>query len=126
MTPYIGSIEKLALKNKNYRQVVFTGEHAQLVLMCLQPGEEIGKEMHPKVDQFFRIEEGDAKFVFGAKEEHLVHAGDAVVVPAGTFHNVINASPAKPLKLYTLYTPPQHPDGTIQKTKAEAEVAAHH
>lgn len=126
MTPYIGFIEKLALKNKDFRHVVFTGEHAQLVLMCLQPGEEIGKEMHPKVDQFFRVEEGEAKFVFGAKEEHLVHAGGAVVVPAGTFHNVINASPTKPLKLYTLYSPPQHPAGTIQKTKAEAEVAAHH
>jgi mannose-6-phosphate isomerase-like protein (cupin superfamily) len=126
MTPYIGSIEKLALKNKDFRHVVFTGEHAQLVLMCLQPGEELGKEIHAKVDQFFRIEEGDAKFVFGTKEEHLVHAGGAVVVPAGTFHNVINASPTKPLKLYTLYSPPQHPAGTIQKTKAEAEVEAHH
>jgi len=125
MTPYVGSIERLALENPNFRQVVFTGEHVQLVLMCLQPGEEIGDEVHAKVDQFFRIEEGDAKFVFAAREERLVHAGDAVVVPAGTLHNVINASATKPLKLYTLYTPPQHPDGTVQKTKAEAELAAH-
>lgn len=126
MTPYIGSIEKLALKNRNFRQVVFTGKHAQLVLMSLQPGEDIGNEVHAGVDQFFRIEEGDAKFVFGGKEEHLVHAGDAVVVPAGTFHNVINASSTNSLKLYTVYSPPQHADGTVEKTKAEAELAAHH
>ena len=126
MTPYIGSIEKLALKNRNFRQVVFTGKHAQLVLMSLQPGEDIGNEVHAGVDQFFRIEEGDAKFVFGGKEEHLIHAGGAVVVPAGTFHNVINASTTKPLKLYTVYSPPQHAEGTVEKTKAEAEVAAHH
>lgn len=126
MTPYIGPIEKLAIKNKNFRQVMFTGTHAQLVLMCLQPGEDIGNEIHANVDQFFRIEEGEAKFVFGGKEEHRVHAGDAVVVPAGTLHNVINASPTKPLKLYTLYSPPQHPEGTIEKTKPQAEVAVHH
>jgi mannose-6-phosphate isomerase-like protein (cupin superfamily) len=126
MTPYVGAIEKLAIKNKNFRQVLFTGAHAQLVLMCLQPGEDIGNEMHPAVDQFFRIEEGEAKFVFGGKEEHRVHAGDAVVVPAGTFHNVINASPSKPLKLYTLYSQPQHPEGTVQQAKPQPEVAAHH
>jgi len=126
MTPYVGPIESLALKNENFRQVVFTGKHAQLVLMCLQPGEDIGNEVHAKVDQFFRIEEGAARFVFGGKEEHLVHAGDAVVVPAGTSHNVINASPSRPLKLYTLYSPPQHPDGTLQKTKGGAKIAAHH
>ena len=94
--------------------------------MCLQPGEEIGNEVHLTVDQFFRIEEGNARFVFNGAEEHLVHAGDAVVVPAGTYHNVINASSAKPLRLYTIYTPPQHPDGTVHKTKAEAEAAEHH
>jgi mannose-6-phosphate isomerase-like protein (cupin superfamily) len=123
MTGYVGSIEKATLNNRNFRQVLFTGKHSQLVVMCLQPGEDIGDEMHAKVDQFFRVEEGDAKFVFSGKEEHLVHSGDAVVVPAGTFHNVINASATKPLKLYTIYTPPQHPDGTVQRTKAEAEVA---
>jgi len=126
MTPYIGAIEKLAIKNENFRQVMFTGAHAQLVLMCLQPSEDIGNEMHADVDQFFRIEEGEAKFIFGGKTVHLVHAGDAVVVPAGTFHNVINASPTKPLKLYTLYSPPQHPEGTVQKTKPQLEVASHH
>jgi len=82
--------------------------------------------VHPNVDQFFRIEKGSAKFVFGGKEKHLVRAGGAVVVPAGTYHNVINTSKKRPLKLYTIYTPPQHPDGTIHKTKAEAEAAEHH
>ncbi len=123
MTGYVGSIEKATVDNQFFRHVLFTGKHSQLVVMCLQKGEEIGNEVHPNVDQFFRIEEGDARFVFNGQEEHLVHSGDAVVVPAGTYHNVINASAAKPLKLYTLYTPPQHPDGTIHKTRAEAEAA---
>ena len=126
MTGYVGPIEKTTVKNKYFRQVLFTGKHSQLVVMCLQPREEIGNEVHTDVDQFFRIEEGTAKFVFNGTEEHRVRAGDAVVVPAGTFHNVINASASKPLKLYTLYTPPQHPDGTVHKTKAEAEAAEHH
>jgi len=126
MTGYVGPIEKATLDNGYFRQVLFTGEHLQLVVMCLQPGEEIGNEVHPSVDQFFRIEEGDARFVFNGKEEHLVHASDAVVVPAGTYHNVINASSTQSLRLYTIYTPPQHPDGTVHKTKAEAEAAEHH
>jgi mannose-6-phosphate isomerase-like protein (cupin superfamily) len=128
MTGFVGPIEKLTEKNGYFRQVLYTGKYAQLVVMCLQPGEEIGNEVHQTVDQFFRIEVGDAKFVFNGKEEHLVHAGDAVIVPAGTFHNVINASSTKPLKLYTLYYPPNHPDGTVHKTKKEAEAAeaAHH
>ena len=126
MTGYVSSIEKATLKNSYFRQVLFTGKHAQLVVMCLQPNEEIGNEVHPTTDQFFRIEEGDAKFVLNGKEEHSVHDGDAVVVPAGTYHNVINTSSAKPLKLYTIYSPPQHPDGTVHKTKSEAQAAEHH
>jgi mannose-6-phosphate isomerase-like protein (cupin superfamily) len=128
MTGYVGHIEKLTEKNKYFRQVLYTGKYAQLVLMSLLPGEEIGNEVHKTVDQFFRIEAGDAKFVFNGKEEHLATAGDAVIVPAGTFHNVINTSSKEPLKLYTIYSPPNHPDGTIHKTKAEAEAAeaAHH
>jgi mannose-6-phosphate isomerase-like protein (cupin superfamily) len=126
MTGFVGPIEKLTEKNGYFRQVLYTGKYAQLVVMCLQPGEEIGNEVHQTVDQFFRIEEGEAKFVFGGKEEHLVHDGDAVIVPAGTFHNVINTSNKKQLKLYTLYSPPNHPDGTIHKTKAEAEEAEKH
>lgn len=126
MTGYVGHIEEVTEDNDFFRQVLFTGKHLQLVVMCLQPGEEIGNEVHLDVDQFFRIEEGEARFVFDGTEEHLVEDGDAVVVPAGTYHNVINASSKKPLKLYTIYTPPQHPDGTVHKTKAEAEAAEHH
>lgn len=126
MTGYVGHIEEVTEGNDFFRQVLFTGKHLQLVVMCLQPGEEIGNEVHPDVDQFFRIEEGKARFVFDGTEEHLVEDGDAVVVPAGTYHNVINTSSKKPLKLYTIYTPPQHPDGTVHKTKAEAEAAEHH
>ncbi len=123
MRAYIGPIEKLTEKNKNFRHVLFTGEHLQLVVMSLLPKEEIGNEVHAHVDQFFRIEEGRAKFVLDNSEECVVGAGSAVVVPAGTYHNVINPSPTKPLKLYTIYTPPNHPDGTVHKTKLEAEAA---
>jgi mannose-6-phosphate isomerase-like protein (cupin superfamily) len=126
MVGFVGKIETLTLKNKYFREVLFTGKHAQLVLMCLQPGEEIGNEVHKTVDQFFRIEEGSAKFVFNGKETHLVHANDAVIVPAGTYHNVINTSKTNPLKLYTVYSPPNHPDGTIHKTKADADEAEKH
>jgi len=126
MTGYVGPIEKTTERNQNFRQVLFTGKYSQLVVMCLQPREEIGNEVHPTVDQFFRIEKGEAKFVFDGKEEHKVGEGDAVIVPAGTYHNVINTSSSRKLKLYTIYTPPQHPDGTVHKTKAEAEAAEHH
>ncbi|MFI5295987.1 MAG: cupin domain-containing protein [Thermodesulfovibrionales bacterium] len=123
MKPYIGFIEQATMDNCNFRQVLFTGKHSQLVVMCLQPTEEIGTEVHQNVDQFFRIEQGTAKFVFDGRQEHAVSEGDAVVVPAGTYHNVINASSVIPLKLYTLYSPPNHPDGTVHKTKAEADAA---
>jgi len=125
MTGFAGNIEDLTLKNGYFRQVLFTGMHAQLVVMCLQPGEEIGNEVHDHVDQFFRLEQGQAKFVFGNGEEHVVGASDAVVVPAGTYHNVINVSDTE-LKLYTVYSPPNHPDGTVHKTRAEAEEAEQH
>jgi mannose-6-phosphate isomerase-like protein (cupin superfamily) len=123
MTEYVGEIEKQTLDNTNFRQVLFTAQHSQLVVMCLRPGEDIGDEVHPNVDQFFRIEQGEAKFVFDEKEERLAHDGDAVVVPAGTYHNVMNTSKSAMLKLYTIYSPPNHPDGTVHKTKAEAMAA---
>ena len=123
MIGYVGPIETQTLTNDYFRQVLFTGTHTQLVVMCLQPGEEIGKEMHPSVDQCFRIEQGEARFVLGETEEHLVRDGDAVVIPAGTYHNVINTSKTTSLRLYTLYSPPNHPDGTVHKTKAEAAAA---
>ena len=123
MAGYIGPIEKQTLSNNYFRQVLFTGKYAQLVVMCLQPGEEIGNEVHANVDQFFRIEQGEAKFVFSGSQEHLAKDGDAVIVPAGTYHNVINTSKTTQLKLYTVYSPPNHPDKTVHKTKAEAEKA---
>jgi mannose-6-phosphate isomerase-like protein (cupin superfamily) len=120
---YAVSIEDETLENTCFRQVLFTGLHAQLVLMCLQLGEEIGEEVHPDIDQFFRIEQGECKFVFAGTEEHLAKYGDAVIVPAGTYHNVINTSTTRALKLYTLYSPPNHPDGTVHRTKADADAA---
>lgn len=128
MSGFMGSIEKETLENGYFRKVLFTGKHSQLVVMSLPPEEEIGNEIHDEVDQFFRIEQGEAKFVFNGSEEHIARDGDAVVVPAGTYHNVINNSDAEELKLYTIYSPPNHPDGTIHKTKAEADAAeaAHH
>src|SRR5664279_2514044 len=96
------------LENTYFRQVLFTAQYSQLVVMCLRPGEEIGDEVHPKVDQFFRIERGEAKFVFNEKVERQVRDGDAVVIPAGTYHNVVNTSKTAMLKLYTIYSPPNH------------------
>src|ERR1700693_6153786 len=113
MVGYVGAIETETLKNTDFRQVLFTGKHAQLVVMCLQSGEEIGDEVHPNTDQFFRIEQGEAKFIFNEKEEHIVRSGEAVVVPAGTFHNVINTSKVSQLKLYTVDSPPK--DGEIDR-----------
>jgi mannose-6-phosphate isomerase-like protein (cupin superfamily) len=130
LKPFHGAIEKLTLANSFFRQVIFTGEHEQLVLMSLLPAEEIGNEVHGHVDQFFRIEQGEAKFVFdNGKEVVLAHDGDAVIVPSGTWHNVINNSKTVALKMYTLYSPPNHPDATVHKTKEEAdaaEAAEHH
>ena len=126
MKGYFGSIEKQTLKNRYFRQVLFTGKHAQLVVMCLKAGQEIGNEVHLNVDQFFRIEEGKLKFVLNnGKEEHVARNGDAVIVPAGTWHNVINVSKRKS-RLYTIYSPPNHPAGTIHKTKKDAEKAEEH
>jgi mannose-6-phosphate isomerase-like protein (cupin superfamily) len=123
MTGFSGPIEELTLKNNYFRQVLFTGKFCQLVVMCIAPGDEIGNEVHEHVDQFFRIEQGDAQFVLGDSEKHKAGASDAVIVPAGTYHNVINTSKTQPLKLYTVYSPPNHPAGTIHKTKADAEAA---
>jgi len=119
MTGYVQNIESLTLANTNFRQVVFTGKYCQLVLMSLAPNEDIGMEVHPNVDQFFRIEKGQGKVIMNG-EEMAIADGSAIVVPAGTNHNVINTSASEPLKLYTIYSPPQHKDGTVHKTKAEA------
>jgi len=123
MIEYVGSLEQQTLENTYFRKVLYTGKHTQLVLMCLKPGEAIGDEVHQAVDQFFRVEQGEARFVFDEMKEQIAINGEAVIVPAGTYHNVINASKTAPLKLYTLYSPPNHPDGTVHKTKADAEAA---
>lgn len=119
MVGYVGNIEKETLANSNFRRVVFTGKYAQLVVMSLLPNEEIGMEVHPTVDQFFRVDAGEGKVVMNG-EEHPIANGDAIVVPAGTEHNVINTSASQPLKLYTIYSPPQHKDGTVHASKSEA------
>ncbi len=119
MTGFVGNIEQQTLANTNFRQVLFTGIHSQLVLMKLIPNEDIGMEVHPNVDQFFRIESGEGKVVMNGKES-IVSDGFAFVVPAGTQHNVVNTSSEKELKLYTIYSPPNHPDGTVHATKQDA------
>lgn len=125
MTGYVDNIEQATQNNTNFRQVVFTGAHSQLVLMCLQPNEDIGMEVHPTVDQFFRFESGQGKVLING-EEHPISDGSAVVVPAGANHNIINTSATDQLKLYTIYSPANHPDGTIHATKAVAAEAEHH
>jgi mannose-6-phosphate isomerase-like protein (cupin superfamily) len=121
---YSGNIEKETLENNYFRKVLFTGKHAQLVLMSLNSKEEIGNEVHKKVDQFFRIEQGEAEFVLNnGKDKHVAKEGYAVIVPAATWHNVINISKTKKLKLYTIYSPPNHKPGTIHKTKKDAQKA---
>ena len=113
------NIEKETKENNLFRKVIFTSYYSQLVLMSLKPGEEIGEEVHG-LDQFFRFEEGEGKVILNG-EEAEVKDGSAVVVPAGTRHNVANTSSDKDLKLYTIYSPPEHKDGTMHKTKEEAE-----
>lgn len=102
------------------KTILFTGPNSQLVVMALKAGEEIGMEMHDDVDQFISVEAGQGKAILDGKEYALAD-GSAVVIPAGTEHNIVNTSSTESLKLYTIYTPPEHPDGTVHKTKAEAE-----
>jgi len=123
MPGFVTNIEKDTTENENFRKVIFTAPHSQLVLMSLKPNEEIGNEVHQDNDQFFRIDAGEGKIVFDNTDEHAISNGFAVVVPAGTWHNVINTSSEKPLRLYTIYSPAHHPDGTIHKTKEEAMAA---
>jgi mannose-6-phosphate isomerase-like protein (cupin superfamily) len=120
MAGYVTDIESKTADNTFFRQVLFTGPNSQLVVMALQPREDIGLETHDDVDQFIRVEAGEGIVVLDGKE-HPLQDGSAVMIPAGTAHNVINTSRNEALKLYTVYTPPEHPDGTVHKTKAEAD-----
>lgn len=115
---YVANIEQLALENKNFRKVLYTAKYSQLVLMSLKPGEEIGVEIH-KLDQFIRIEKGTGKTVLNGVEQEIGD-GSVVMVPADTEHNIINTSQTDDMKLYTVYSPPNHRDGTIHATKADA------
>lgn len=119
MNGYVGPIEAETLANENFRTVIFTGPNMQLVLMTLAPGEEVGVETHADHDQFFRVEEGDAKIIMDGEEREM-HDDWAAIVPAGTKHNVINTSKTKKLKLYTIYAPPEHDQGTVHGTKDDA------
>ena len=123
MKGYVHNIEKAADQNKTFRTVLYTAKNCQLVVMSLKPGEDIGAEVH-KLDQFFRVEEGEGKAVLDGIEHHI-KPGFAVLVPAGTRHNIING-PAGPMKLYTLYAPPNHRDGVVHATKADAEADKEH
>lgn len=122
---YVINIEQVTKDNENFRRVLYTAEHSQLVLMALRPGEAIGEEVHEAVDQFFRFEAGQGKVVING-QEHDVADGSAVIVPAGARHNVINTSASEALKLYTIYSPANHRDGVIHLTKQEAEADDEH
>jgi mannose-6-phosphate isomerase-like protein (cupin superfamily) len=129
MTGWVGNVEEATLENTNFRTVLFTGANIQLTVMRLAPGEEIGVEMHDHLDQFLRIEEGSARVTFGPSaeevaEEHQVEDDWAVIVPGGTWHNVVNTGSGE-LKLYSLYAPPEHPPETVHRTKEEADAAEH-
>ncbi len=113
------NIEAETRKNTDFRRVLYTAKHSQLVLMSLKPGEEIGMEVHDHLDQFFRFEEGEGKVIIN-DHEHKVQDGSAAIVPAGAMHNVVNTG-KKALKLYTIYSPPEHQDKVVRKTKADAE-----
>jgi mannose-6-phosphate isomerase-like protein (cupin superfamily) len=124
MEAYLTDIEQKTLENNNFREVLHTTERSQLVIMTLQPGEEIGVEVHGDIDQFLRVEAGTGKAVLDGKEYPL-QDGSALLIAAGIEHNIINTSSDEPLRLYTVYTPPEHPDQTVHATKAEADAAEH-
>jgi mannose-6-phosphate isomerase-like protein (cupin superfamily) len=125
MKGYVTNLERETKKNADFRRVLYTGKHSQLVLMSLKPGEEIGEETHEGVDQFFRFESGEGKVVIDGVE-HPVKDGNGVIVPAGARHNVINTSKRANLRLYTIYSPPEHQDGVVRHTKNEAMATEEH
>ena len=120
MDGFKGNIEKETLANENFRKVLYTGKHLQLVLMSLKAGEDIGEETHYWNDQFFRFESGSGTYVID-DNEYSVKEGEVIIVPAGAKHNIINTGTSAPFKMYTLYGPPNHKDGTIRATKQDSE-----
>jgi len=118
MQGYVGNIEKETLENESFRKVLYTAKNSQLVVMAIKPGEDIGEEVHT-LDQFIRIEKGTGKAILD-DVEHDIADDFAIVVPAGTKHNFVNTSNSEPMKLYTIYSPPEHRDGTIHATKEDA------
>lgn len=124
MKGFVQDIEELTKDNDNFRKVVYTGKYLQLVLMTLQPGEEIGAEVHEDHDQFFRVEDGKGEVIID-NQTHQIEDDDAIIVPAGARHNVINTGD-EPLKLYTIYGPPEHRDGVIHDTKKNADASEEH
>ena len=124
MKGYVVNIEKASEENNNFRKVLYTAKNSQLVVMSLKPGEEIGEEVH-ELDQFIRVEEGEGRAILDGVE-HQIEDGSAVVIPAGTNHNIINTSNEETMKLYTIYSPPEHRDGVVHQTKTEAEAGEEH
>lgn len=130
MTGWVGDIEQATIENETFRTVLWTGDHSQLTVMSILPGDDIGKEVHPDHDQFLRIEQGSGRVEMGPSENEVeltedVGADWAIVVPAGVWHNVVNTGDGE-LKVYSLYSPAEHPPGTVHATKADAEAAENH
>jgi len=129
VTGWVGDIEKTTKANTNFRTVIHTGTHAQLTVMSIEVGGEVGREVHGQLDQFLRIEEGTARVEFGPTEDEITETYEveddwAIIVPAGTWHNIVNTGDGE-LKLYSIYSPPEHPDGTVHRTKADSDAAEH-
>lgn len=129
MTGWVGDVERATKENENFRTVLYTGSHAQLTVMSIPVGGEVGKEVHGHLDQFLRIEAGRARVEFGPSEKETTETYEveddwAIIVPAGTWHNIVNTGD-EPLKLYSIYSPPEHPDGTVHRTKADSDADEH-
>lgn len=129
MTGWVDNIEAVTLENTNFRTVIYTGKHSQLTVMSIPPGGEVGWEAHGNLDQFLRLEAGKARLDLGSNKDSVDESHDieddwALIIPAGTWHNVVNTGDVD-LKLYSIYSPPEHPDGTVHRTKAEADADEH-
>jgi mannose-6-phosphate isomerase-like protein (cupin superfamily) len=129
MAGWVDNIEAVTIENTNFRTVIYTGKHSQLTVMSIPPGGEVGWEAHGHLDQFLRLEAGKARLDLGSNKDSVDESHDieddwALIIPAGTWHNVVNTGDVD-LKLYSIYSPPEHPDGTVHRTKAEADADEH-